>query len=410
MNNDPMVNKLVKRRDHNVSQVEAIKNAAVDGERDLTSEELESIETYKRDISEVDRQLAIVGDDLQMEEGARTRLASIAPSAAAPSKYRSAGEVVYDILHQADPEARARYSSAIKRAAQHMGTDKAITEATAGDLLGLAVIPNVGPVIQPFFDDMPFIRAIGARPLPQAGAGFNRPYIVDPSINSGGVGVQATQKAELVSAAFEVESDLHKPVTYGGYLNVSAQLMHHQAGALDIIVRQLQRRLGLQLEAAAVAELAATTGVIDTGATPTGPDLIGFMYDASANVYDATGQLAEWAVMGPAGWAMLGKAVDAAGRPLLPFLTPVNAQGSMRADTFQATGPAGLQTVVSHAIADDSIYVGNGMGIECYLYNYPALEAVEPSVLGRQIAVAADMVVARPTPVANSVQRVYDAT
>jgi hypothetical protein len=100
-----------------------------------------------------------------------------------------------------------------------------------------------------------------------------------------------------------------------------------------------------------------------------------------------TEQLPDWIAMGPLGWAQLGGLTDLAGRPLFPTLGAANAAGTARADSFSVT-VAGLTPVVTPAITTTDYFVGGGEGLEGYLYRYPVLEAVEPSVLGVQVAYA----------------------
>jgi hypothetical protein len=70
---------------------------------------------------------------------------------------------------------------------------------------------------------------------------------------------------------------------------------------------------------------------------------------------------------------------------------------------------AGLSPIVTPSITDDSFYVGGPDGVEGYMYRHPILDAVEPSVLGRQVAVAASIAAYRPTPFANSVIKIAAA-
>jgi len=100
--------------------------------------------------------------------------------------------------------------------------------------------------------------------------------------------------------------------------------------------------------------------------------------------------------MGPLGWARLGSLVDAAGRPMFPYLGATNALGTANATNFFNVGPAGLQPIVTPAMTDATFWVGNSECIEGYIYRYPLMEAVEPSVLGRQVAVAASFAGYRP--------------
>jgi HK97 family phage major capsid protein len=192
-----------------------------------------------------------------------------------------------------------------------------------------------------------------------------------------------------------------KRTTLGGYLNVSQQLLQWQPGALQVIVEQMRARLSSKIETHFVTELAASTGKVDLAAGAAAAAVIQAIYDASAAVYGATNELATMIVCGPLGWARLGGLADAAGRPLLPSISPSNATGQATAGTF-STSIAGLQLVVSPKVTSDEFHVLNGACIEGWAYYYPLLEAVEPSVLGRQIAVAADVVAHRPTPYANA--------
>jgi hypothetical protein len=93
---------------------------------------------------------------------------------------------------------------------------------------------------------------------------------------------------------------------------------------------------------------------------------------------------------------MLGSLADSAGRPLFPFLGAANAMGSASLGDFNL-GPLGLQQVVTQGITDTTILVGNSLGLEVYSYPFPILEAVEPALLGRQVAVAEALAFYRPT-------------
>jgi len=406
---DPMLEGLVKERDAKIALVETIKSAAVDSARDLNSDDLQTIESAKKRVSAIDIQLEVIGDNLQMTDEARNRLSRIAPASVQPAvSYRSEGELIYSLLHQSDETEARRYNGAMKRAAQHMGNLIADTTATAGDLEGIAVTPIVGPVVNPDWRSMPLVNALGPRTVPAYT--FERPYLTDAGVDAG-VDAQTAQKAELASVAFQIESDILKSTTLGGYLNVSQQLISLQPGSLQVIYDQMRVRMSRQIETFSVTALQTSTGKTTLAADADAATVLGAIYDASAAVYNGTGSLATMILMGPAGWARLGSMVDLAGRPLLPSLGPVNASGTMQADTFQATGPAGLQTIVTPAMGavDTTFWVLNRECLESYLYNYPLLESIEPSVLGRQIAVATGVVAHTPTPLLNIAQNLAPA-
>lgn len=385
-----------------VANLEQMVDEADAKQEDLTDEQLAQRADAMARIDTIDKQLASLAERTEMNIGLAEKIRSIGRvSPDTDFAYRSVGSALWDMLHQGDRDANQRYKLAI-RAAEHMGTEATNTTPQAGDLGGLAISPVVGPIANPLPAGMPFLSAIGLSTVPSAT--FARPYISDPDFATG-VGEQALEKGELASQKFDVLSTVLSPTTYGGYLNVSAQLIALQAGALDIIVGQLRRRLALKLEGAAITELALTTGTETIASGGSAASVFTAIYNAAAEVMTATQQPAEWIAMGPLGFAKLGAVVDAAGRPLFPTLGPANAPGTSNATGFTSS-VAGLRAIVTPAITGTELYVGNSAGFEGWWYPLPLMEAVEPSVLGRQVAVAAMFAPFRPTPFANSVVKI----
>lgn len=403
---DKLVDVLKEKRDKKVALIDNLAQAAADQGRDLTEQDMQTITAATEEVRSYNSQLELLTVDLEIAETAAARIAGMSGSGAIPGvdyRYRSAGELLWDALHQTDQQAKNRYSRVMRRAAEHMGTVAANTTPVAGDLGGLVVRPNVGPVVDPYPSGMPFASAVGLRDVPSSdGYGFSRPQVVDTSFTTG-VGPQALEKGELVSKAFTVTVTPVNLTTVGGYLNISQQLISFQSTALDIIVEQLRRRLENQIEGMIVDEAQLSTGHITLAAGADAAAVLKAIYDAAAAYYAITYSLPSWIAMGPLGWARLGSLVDLAGRPMFPTLGASNAPGTASAQTFSTT-VAGLTPVVTPAITDDTFYVGGAAAIEGYLYRYPVLEAVEPSVLGRQVAVAASVAGYRPTPFANAIQ------
>jgi HK97 family phage major capsid protein len=402
-----MANKLADRLQADVtkkrSHIEGIADRAADENRDLSNEEMSTIQALTEEITGLKRQLDLLVIDTELSEETQLRLRSLGSAVVGGDfHYRSAGQLLWDCLHQGDVEARARYHRVMRRAAEHMGTDAAATTPVAGDLGGLVVRPVIGPVADPNPKGMPFANAVGMRDIPSSdGFGFSRPHIVDTGFTTG-VAVQTLEKAELASKAFTVEVTNVPLVTIGGYLNISSQLLAFQSSSLQIILDQLRRRLENAIDVALVTEMQASTGFLALSATATAAEVIQAIYDAAAMYYAVTHTLPDWIAMGPLGWARLGGLTDAAGRPLFPTLGAANAPGTSSATSFSVT-VAGLRPIVTPSITDEAYYVGGSEGLEGYLYRYPVLEAVEPSVLGRQVAVAASIAGYRPTPHANAV-------
>ena len=294
-----------------------------------------------------------------------------------------------------DQEAKRRWDGVMKRAAQHMGTgDGSGTTPVAGGVGGLYVVPVVGPVIDLYPQGQPFLSAIGRSPAPNAMT-FVRPRIVDPDFKDGAA-PQSLEKAELTSKKFDIKVDNLSLSTVGGYLNVSQQLMSLHATAWDIIVAQLQKRTAWAGEAAAITELAKTGAHVPLAAGADSAAVLAALFEAASLVYQNTFALPTWIAYGPLGWAMLGSLVDGAGRPLFPFLGAANAMGTAGLGDFNL-GPLGLQQIVTPGITTTDIFVGNSNAFEAYVYSFPVLEAIEPALLGRQVAVAEAMCFYRPT-------------
>lgn len=387
---DALLTRFAHERDQKVALCRNYANAAAEEGRDLTESEQETIKHARSRITELDTQIELLAGDLEMADETKNKLRMLDPSIASqPTHYRNAGEVLFDLLHQSDSDSQIRFGKAMKRSAEHMGTAKADTIATAGDLGGLIVKPNVGAIVDPYPRGMPLANAIGLIDAPNS-LHFMRPRIVDPNFATG-VAEQTKQKDELASKAFEVTADPVALATVGGYLNVSQQLISLQPGSLDLIIGHMNRRLANAIERSVAAALLAgiAAGQTVTPASASAADFLKAVYAAAAAYFAQTNELPTWVAAGPLGWAYMGGLSDAAGRPMFPYIGAANANGQANASTFEMSGPAGLRPVVTPAIADNDLYVGGPDSLEAFIYRFPILEAVEPSVLGRQVAVAA---------------------
>jgi len=370
----------------------------------LTDEDRTAIAELQADATRMAGDIELLAQDVSLSQQTRQRLAQV-QAGDAPSQYRNRGELVIDKVKasQGDASAVGRLEN-YHRAAQHMGTTVANTTPTAGSLEGLRVDPVVGPVIDVRPEFRPLLTALGvttvASPL-----GFRRPRL---NVPTGMVAKQTLEKAELASKAYTVTAESVEMDTYGGYLNLSAQLLALEATALATTITVMESELGKVQELltiAAMIENADVTTTLAANATPA--QLLAAIFTASRKVYGATGALGTHLAMGPEGWARLGSLVDAAGRPLFPAVTPVNAIGSLQADSFTGGTIAGLQPVITPGITGGDLFVLNAAGIEAYEYPLPVFEAVEPSVLGRQVAVASVFGTYRP--VAGGVARLAPA-
>jgi hypothetical protein len=207
------------------------------------------------------------------------------------------------------------------------------------------------------------------------------------------------EKSELVSRAFDIKLEPVETQTIGEYLNVSEKLRALPIGAWNIILARFAKRRARKTERYALAEVRESTSAVPLAADADADAIYDAIWAAALLVFQKTGELPQWIAAGPTGWARLGALRDAAGRPLFPTLATgasVNSMGRLDASTFAATGPAGLPMAVSYAITDGAFVLGNDASLEVYEYAYPMLEAVEPSVMGRQVAVASELASYRP--------------
>jgi hypothetical protein len=392
---DVMIDRLIHERNAVESKIKTVETIAVDEKRDLRPEDIESIRTYSERLRAIDSQLDVVTNRVQLDDSIAERIAAVnVDRPIGGHAYRSASELLWDALRPGDSDARARYAPVLKRAAEHMGTSAEATVAVAGGFGGLSVTGPQGPIIDLQPKGRPWLTAIGVRAAPSSFS-FTRPRIVDPNFKTAAA-VQTKEKQELSSKHFDVAADTLVLTTVGNYLNLSLQAEQFVSGSLDIVINQLLARVAYAEEAALATEVAKTTATVPLAADADGAAVRAAIFDAAALVYENTGALPEWIAMGPQGWARLGSLVDLANRPLFPYVNGVNADGSSSAASFTISG-IGLRGIVTPGITDGSYYVGNELGVEAYEYRYPVLQAVEPSLLGRQIAVAASLVVYRPT-------------
>jgi HK97 family phage major capsid protein len=408
---DAMLEKLVSEREACLARVSAVAAAAEESNRDLSDQDEDVIKRAQERISRLDAQIDLLSFDSAISDRAADALRrnNVTVPRDPQTQYRSAGAALWDMLHldaggSEGKEARQRFDREMNRAAQHMGVDAANTVPVAGGLGALVVRPVVGPVIDPTPAGRPFLNLLGVQPM-DSPMGFSRPRISDPNIDQApdvqgaGTANVGKEKAELVSRAFDIKLDPVETQTVGEYLNVSEKLRALPIGAWNIILARFTKRRARKTERYALAEVRESTTAVDLAADADADAIYDAIWAAALAVFQKTGELPQWITAGPTGWARLGALRDAAGRPLFPTLASgasVNSMGRMDAGSFQANGPAGLPMAVSYAIPDGAFILGNDASLEVYEYAYPMLEAVEPSVMGRQVAVASELASYRP--------------
>lgn len=395
MATDAFIQQLLDERKQKVTVIDSLIAAAAEEGRDLHESDEVTIDGFRSRIAVLDRQLEKVAGDLELADAVQKRVRYLDPEMGNRDyQYRTAGEYIWDSIHRHEnQEAANRFTKFHRRAAEHMGYDKSNTIPTAGGFNGIIVDPTVGAILNPRPEGRPLFSALGVRPI-ESGT-FLRPRIVDPNFATG-VGPQGQEKSELPSKAWDILSEPVTAAVIGGYINISQLLIEMVPSGFDMIVSQMNRRLEYYSEVAAVTEMAKTTEEIALAADADSAAISAAIGQASATVFANTGALPTWLAMGPTAWGRLIGTSDLAGRPMIPAVGAVNAWASGGGpDTF-FTSFAGMRVVVSYAITDADMYVGNSYGLEVYERRLPILQAVEPSVFGRQLSVQTMLAFYRP--------------
>lgn len=382
--NDAMISRLEGELEERNAFIQGAIASAEDASRDLTDSETELIKSAKGRIDTINGQLNMLYDTRSSTIGARETARKVsaeltrmrAEVESGPVEYRSAGAYMHDTYraHLGDKSARARLE-VFERAAAHEKTS---------DVAGAIPTPVVGPVINFIDASRPMVSTLGARALPSET--WKRPIVNQHTAVAlqGTAGLAADQKTELVSQKLTIGSVTGTAKTYGGYVNVARQIIDFGAGSLDVIVSDLAAQYSIETEAALGDAIAATTtAAVGYGASPTATTIAGAVWEAAGQAYTATKGLGQLVIV---------CAPDVLGTfgPLFPPVNPQNAQSQgLSAGAFgqgPAGGIAGVSLVMSAGLASGTSYMLSTAAIEAYEQRGGNLQAIEPSVLGMQVA------------------------
>jgi HK97 family phage major capsid protein len=360
--------------------IDGVVEAAETESRDLTSQEMELVTRARTRQGELNEQAKPMQEAAQIALESRERLAAIGklmgdqPERPREVSYRSAGEYVMDQWRAGlgQDEARSRLEL-YHRAAAHQ---------TTADNPGLLPEQILGPIINFVDESRPLTNALGPKQLPSGS--WSRPQVTQHT----NVAPQASgEKTELVSRKMTIAKLPVTATTYGGYVNVSRQDIDWSSPSImDIVINDLAGYYAQVTEAAlGTALVAAATAGTDLPATPTGSDVAGALWAAAAAVYTATkGQGRLIIAAPPSMLSLVG--------PLFAPVNPQNAQSSGFSAGQFGTGAmgaiSGIQVVVSAGLAADEMLVLSSAAAEVYEDRIGALQVVEPSVLGVQVAYA----------------------
>ena len=383
-----------------LSRVESEARDLVDAERanlsaarerigaiDAQREPLEAFESL-RSVSEESTRLAYAGATRASSSTERRPAGASAPEA----QYASAGEFVVDLIRargypgqqvEPDPAARARVESALGRSIAFEG--RAVATQTTADTPGVLPKPIVGDVLNQLDGSRPFVTSIGVRSMAGTpGKSFSRPYISQHT----DVGQQAQEKTQLASRALQILSmDLDKK-TFGGVVNVSRQDIDWTSpSAWDILLADLQNVYAAETDDAASAALATAVLQAVPVASNSLDDITTALYTAAAMAATGDGTQRASALRLPNMiwtsvdmWAAIGSALSAARASAPGFVDASASPTTFAGDIY------GMPRIVVPGFPPSTIIVGRADKTEFYEERIGVLSAVEPAILGVEVA------------------------
>jgi len=370
------------------THAQAIMRTAQDEERDLNDAEKQTLTNLRSRMTELQSQIDEVETTAALAENTANRMRQLDTAirtartvGSTEVEYRSAGAFICDqwAAHLGDRAAQDRLE-VYTRAAAHQKT---------GDNTGVIPIPQIGDVINFIDASRPMVNAIGPREMPSQN--WYRPLITQqPTVGvQGSAGAAGDEKAELVSQKMLITKLTGTAVTYGGYVNVSRQDIDFSSPQImDIIIEGLANAYALQTETALGTALDASAATnVGYGASPTAATLTGALWSAAGTIYAA--------VKGAPGQIVLAVAADrlAVFGPLFPPYNAQNAQSAagLLAGSFGAGvvgNVAGIQLMMSPGLASGKSFLFHTAAVDVFEQRVGSLQAVEPSVLGIQVAYA----------------------
>jgi hypothetical protein len=388
---DDMIRRLETELREKTNFANEIISRAQMAERDLTDEEKTLVGESRGRMEVIKDQLSTIEDVSRVSFDAAHRAQQVGEAIrdwkgrhhSGPVEYRSAGQYLLDNWQSARGDnAASERLDVFHRAADHDKT---------GDVTGIVPDPIVGDVINFIDAARPLVNFLGARAMPAAT--WHRPLVTQhTSVGAQGTaGAAADEKTELVSQKMVITRLTGQAVTYGGYVNVSRQVVDFSTPAgLDAVVNDLAAQYAIETEAAtAAAVTAVSTTAVTYDTTPT----TGTVQDALATaIWSATGQV--YTAVRGMGKLFIVISPDVLGTfgPLFAPYGPFNqfGQGFNAANFGQGVmgNISGVPVVMSAGFGTGKAFLASTAAIEFYEQRIGALQIVEPSVLGIQVAYA----------------------
>lgn len=396
---------------------QTIAGANVEGQtRDLSTTEQESLTRQRERITELDAQITPLEEFEQLRSAGNAAAQNYRPTpAGTPAdratglgaqveqrswSYPTAGHAIVDQLRAApssvggyaDADARERLLSAgmvyagvndddVALAQQARQVAMAAPEIRAlqitDDTPGILPVPIIGDIMSDVDGARPFVSSVGSKSMAFPGKTFERPVVTQHTA----VGEQTTEgtSSGLGSQKMVINGVPFNKRTFGGWLDVSRQDIDWTSPAVwNAILSDLQEQYGLQTENAAADDFAtAVTAQVEL-AGDTLLDWLIALYAAAALAYSGAGRLPDNIWMSLDMWATVGPIIDS------QVATNKNP-GTSSLASFSGMLTDLPRTVVP-SFAAGTVIIGAKRWTEVYEERIGVLQAVQPSVLGVQVA------------------------
>ena len=288
--------------------------------------------------------------------------------------YRTPGDYVMGYMRSRHGDAgeSARFTRALADVVSS-GTPGLVPPQVTGDVLGV------------WLGNRPSIDAMSKPALPPVGMEVQRPHISQHT----DVGPH-TEKGPVASRAFTLDLVKIPLMSYAGGVDVSWELANRSSpAALDIVFQDLTAIYGRKSDQAAmngintnVTQAVTWDGTAATLAKAVADAAVMCATNGEENLFPDT----VW--LGLSAYGLLASLTDTGGRPLFPFLAPMNAYGTADA-VGNISSVMGLRPVVDPYITPNTFIVGPADQAE--FYETPGapvqLSVVDVGVAGYNIGV-----------------------
>lgn len=425
---NPVITRLETARDEQVQFIDNLLGRVESEARDLVDAETANLNAARQRVQEIDAQLEPLRQFEELRGAHRSSGAGYQPTGGNAGNggeprglgaqtsvrghaYQTPGEVMADAWraknHQ-DRDATARLESigrgitggklevidvATARGvddsyrASLSGTQRAAApHVTTVEIPGVMPISIVGDIINDLDNERPFLSSIGVKDMSGIpGKAFTRPVVTEHVQ----VANQAAEKTAVQAGQFKIDDVDFTKSTEGGYVNVSRQSIDWSSPSMwDALLTDFMDIYGLHTENKAadafVAAVQAGTDVIDTetaGADATIAEYIAGLYAGAVAVYNGSKKLPDHVWLSLDIWATMGTAIDS-----VRATTSGDGGGSSDLKSLQNGGILSLPRTVVPSFPAGTLIIGRKNRTEAYEERLGFLSAVEPKLLGVELA------------------------